>query len=256
MNVDGTFLGQAAGFQTSDVEIRKGDSIRVFVELTSALQEKNEPQLVEDDLVFTLESGVQQKINLRAFSWDAEMHNGLEVKRGEETVLGEPDESGYQKPIVIYGGIKVDSLGTLTIREGATLYFHENAGIDVYGKLKAAGTAEKPVTMRGDRIDRMFDYLPYDRTPGQWQGIRLRVLASVICCYYPLILILFLVFECSEFALDGQAALAFFDVTHNLGIDVEALADGDNLLGNLRTNVDLHTVTHVEYLIHLLPVGL
>ncbi len=39
---------------------------------------------------------------------------------------------------------------------------------------KAAGTAEKPVTMRGDRIDRMFDYLPYDRTPGQWQGIRLR----------------------------------------------------------------------------------
>lgn len=174
VNVDGTFLGQAAGFQTNDVEIRKGDSIRVFVELTSALQEKNEPQLVEDDLVFTLESGVRQKINLRAFSWDAEMHNGLEVKKGEETVLGEPDESGYQKPIVIYGGIKVDSLGTLTIREGATLYFHENAGIDVYGKLKSAGTAEKPVMMRGDRIDRMFDYLPYDRTPGQWQGIRLR----------------------------------------------------------------------------------
>lgn len=40
VNVDGTFLGQAAGFQTNDVEIRKGDSIRVFVELTSALQEK------------------------------------------------------------------------------------------------------------------------------------------------------------------------------------------------------------------------
>lgn len=62
VNVDGTFLGQAAGFQTSDVEIRKGDSIRVFVELTSALQEKNEPQLVEDDLVFTLESGVRQRL--------------------------------------------------------------------------------------------------------------------------------------------------------------------------------------------------
>lgn len=28
--------------------------------------------------------------------------------------------------------------------------------------------------MRGDRIDNMFDYLPYDRTPGQWQGLRLR----------------------------------------------------------------------------------
>ena len=77
MNVDGTFLGQAAGFQTSDVEIRKGDSIRVFVELTSALQEKNEPQLVEDDLVFTLESGggvqafsdIKEKLRLSPFSF-------------------------------------------------------------------------------------------------------------------------------------------------------------------------------------------
>ena len=65
-----------------------------------------------------------------------------------------------------------------------------------------------------------------------------------------------LVFECSEFALDGQAALAFLDVTHNLGIDVEALADGDDLLSYLWANVDFHAVTHVEYLVHLLPVGL
>ncbi len=27
--------------------------------------------------------------------------------------------------------------------------------------------------MRGDRTDRMFDYLPYDRVSGQWQGIHL-----------------------------------------------------------------------------------
>ena len=35
VNVDGTYLGQTSGFQTQNVEIRKGDSIRVFVELTS-----------------------------------------------------------------------------------------------------------------------------------------------------------------------------------------------------------------------------
>ncbi len=45
-------------------------------------------------------------------------------------------------------------------------------------------------------------------------------------------------------------------MTHNLGIDVEALADGDDLLGYLWANVDFHAVTHIEYLIHLLPVGL
>lgn len=172
VNVDGTFLGQTGGYQTRDVEIRKGDSIRVFVELTSTLQQEDEPQLVEDNLVFTLESGVQQKVNLRAMSWDAERLTDVEVKRGEKLVLGEPNANGYQKPIVIYGGIKVDSLATLTIKEGATLYFHQNAGIEVDGKLLSNGTAEKPVTLRGDRIDHMFDYLPYDRTPGQWQGIR------------------------------------------------------------------------------------
>ena len=173
VNVDGTFLGQTVGYQMNDVEIRKGDSIRVFVELTSASQNMDEPQLVEDELVFTLESGVQQKVNLRAMSWDAEMLRNVEVKRGETLVLGEPNENGYQKPIIIYGGITVDSMATLTIKEGATLYFHEDAGVKVYGKLNVAGTAEKPVTLRGDRIDHMFDYLPYDRTPGQWQGIRL-----------------------------------------------------------------------------------
>ena len=64
-----------------------------------------------------------------------------------------------------------------------------------------------------------------------------------------------LVFECAELALDGEAALAFLDVAYYLGIDVEALADGDYLLGYLWANVDLHAMAHVEYLVHLLPVG-
>lgn len=173
VNVDGTFLSPTTGYQNHDVEIRKGDSVRVFVELTSVMQQEDEPQLVQDNLVFTLESGVQQKVNLRAMSWDAEFLRDVEVKRGENLVLGAATASGYQKPIVVYGGITVDSLATLTIKEGTTLFFHEDAGIKVYGTLKAVGTVEKPITMRGDRIDHLFDYLPYDRTPGQWQGIRL-----------------------------------------------------------------------------------
>lgn len=174
VNVDGTFLSPTAGYRTQDVEIRKGDSIRVFVELTSVQQGADEPQLVEDNLVFNLESGAQQKLNLHAMSWDADLLRNVEVVRGNELVLGEPNENGYQKPIVIYGGIKVDSLASLQVKAGTTLYFHEDAGIEVFGTMKAIGTAEKPVTLRGDRIDHMFDYLPYDRTPGQWQGIRLK----------------------------------------------------------------------------------
>ncbi len=165
VNVDGSYLSQTAGYQVQDVEVRKGDSIRVFVELTSATQHADTPQLVTDNLVFSLESGVQQKVNLKAYSWDALMLSSLRV--AEDMTLQS------DQPVVVYGGIQVDSMKTLTIAAGTHLYFHENAGIQVYGTLKTEGTAGHEVVMRGDRIDHMFDYLPYDRTPGQWQGIRL-----------------------------------------------------------------------------------
>lgn len=165
VNVDGSYLSPEAGYQTQDVEIRKGDSIRVFVELTSPIQHADDPQLVADNLLFQLESGLQQKVNLKAYSWDAQLISDLRVR--ENMTLQS------HQPIVVRGGIRVDSLATLTIGAGTSLYFHENAGLQVYGTLKLQGTAGAEVVMRGDRIDRMFDYLPYDRTPGQWQGIEL-----------------------------------------------------------------------------------
>lgn len=166
VNVDGIYLSQASGFKAQDVEIRKGDSIRVFVELTSATQGVDEPKLVEDNLVFSLESGMQQKVNLHAMSWDAELlRGGMTIPRGKDSVFVS------KKPVVVYGGVLVDSLASLTIGAGTTLYLHGNAGVKVYGTLKLAGEAGAEVTLRGDRLDRMFAYLPYDRTPGQWQGI-------------------------------------------------------------------------------------
>ena len=149
VNVDGSYLGSEAGFQTQNVEFRKGDSIRVFVELTTAMQNSEKPQLVSDNLVFALESGVEQKVNLRAFSWDAMKLNSLEVKQDQllESTL----------PVVVYGGIRVDSAATLTIAPGTQLYFHENAGLQVFGKLKIEGEKDREVVMRGDRLDHMYD---------------------------------------------------------------------------------------------------
>ena len=165
VNVDGTYLGETAGYQTQDVEVRKGDSICVFIELTSHTQHQDTPRKVEDNLVFTLESGVQQKMNLYAYSWDALMMRNARISR--DSLLQS------SKPVVVYGGIRVDSLVTLTVGAGTQLFFHEDAGMQVYGTLKVKGEAGKEVVMRGDRLDRMFPYLPYDRTPGQWQGIEL-----------------------------------------------------------------------------------
>lgn len=167
VNVDGTYLGSTMGFQTGDVEIRKGDSIRVFVELTSRTQNTEEPNKVEDNLVFSLESGVQQKVNLNACSWDAVMLQNALIPAGKDSLLVS------KKPIVVYGDMVVDSMATLRIGAGTSLYFHENAGLKVYGSLKVEGETGAEVILRGDRLDHMFDYLPYDRTPGRWQGIHL-----------------------------------------------------------------------------------
>ena len=154
VNVDGTYLDPVG----TDFEVRKGDSILVFVEVTTHENHAKEPQLVEDNLLFTLENGTQQKVNLRTYSWDALKLTDLVVSR--DTTI-ESD-----KPVVVYGsGIRVDSAATLTLRH-TTLYFHDGAGMDVCGQLVAENCV-----FRGDRLDHMFDYLPYDRISGQWRGI-------------------------------------------------------------------------------------
>lgn len=167
VNVDGSFLDNTTGSSVSDLEIRKGDSIRVFVELTSGLTNSDLPQLVEDNIVFCLESGVEQKVNLRAYSWDAEIYDSLRIS--EDATISS------HRPIIIRKGLRVDNNVTLTLNAPTRLFFHSGAGVDVYGRLIVNSSPETAgdVVFRGDRMDNMFDYLPYDRVSGQWRGIHL-----------------------------------------------------------------------------------
>ena len=164
VNVDGIYLGPSTGYQTSDIEIRNNDSIRVFVEVTTPMVHHDEPVRIADDLVFTLASGNEQRVALTAWSWDALLLNDLRVST--DTTIA------TTQPIVVNGAITVDSAATLTIL-GTTVYFHENAGIHVRGRLVTDASAGRETVLRGDRLDHMFDYLPYDRVSGQWQGIHI-----------------------------------------------------------------------------------
>lgn len=166
VNVDGIYLGQETGFQTNEVEVRSGDSIRVYVELTALANGMDSPKKIEDNISFTLESGVTQKVNLNAFTWDAMILNNVEIS-ADTTWSGDV-------PIVVYGSLKVDSLATLTISAGTTVYFRDEAKLDVYGRLLCKGEPGNEVVLRGYRLDNMFDYLPYDRVSGQWGGVRFR----------------------------------------------------------------------------------
>ena len=158
VNVDGSYLDNGNGSQVNDLEIRGKDSLLVFVELTAAEALQQEPKLVEDQLMFTLESGMEQQVVLRAWAWDAEKIGRLTVTK--DTVI----ESA--KPIVVMESIDVNPGVTLTLRN-TTLYFHDGAGMEIGGTLRT-----ESCTLRGDRLDRMFAYLPYDRVSGQWDGVR------------------------------------------------------------------------------------
>lgn len=159
VNVDGIYLDNSNGSQTSNVEIRQKDSILVFVELTATETHRQEPQLVSDDLLFYLESGTEQKVCLQAWTWDA--------RKLYSPVIANDSVIESDIPMVIYGEMTVNEGVTLMIRN-SQLYFHDNAGLDVHGTL-----ITENCVLRGDRLDNMFDYLPYDRVSGQWNGVHL-----------------------------------------------------------------------------------
>ncbi len=165
VNVNGSYLGEKTGWQVNDLELRQNDSLRVFVELTSANNNDTLPKLISDDLLFTLESGVSQKINLKAWSWDAYLLK--DVVLNNDTVIS----NLHGKPVVIYGNLRVPNGVTLTVAPSTTIYFHNEAGLQIDGTLKAKGEVNKEITLRCDRLDRMVSNLTYDNNPGQWGGI-------------------------------------------------------------------------------------
>ncbi len=159
VNVDGIYLDNSNGSQTQEVEIHRKDSVLVFVELTAPETAQQSPVLVEDELSFLLESGVEQKVCLQAWAWDA-------VRLYSPVITTDlMIESG--RPVVVYGNLRVETGARLTVRN-TTLFFHDGSGIDVYGQIETENCV-----FRGDRLDRLFPYLPYDRVSGQWNGIRL-----------------------------------------------------------------------------------
>ena len=166
VNVDGSYLEPESGARAFDFEVRGGDSIRVFAEVTMPSNGQDAPVAMNDTLIFTLESGVEQGVIFSAVGQDAYMWHGRVIE--EDTLL----KAG--RPIVVYDSLSVAPGVTLSMAPGVTFYFHDGANLWVHGRVVAEGTMEQPVVFRGDRTDRMFDYLPYDNTPSRWGGIRLR----------------------------------------------------------------------------------
>lgn len=158
VNVDGH-----SSAQLSDIEILKKDSIFIFAEVTLPIQGSNFPEYVSDKLIFNLESGVRQEIVLEAYGQDATF---LHAPR-----YSSDTELSNERPYIIYDSLVVDAGATLTIPEGTILMFHQGAYMGVHGTVECNGTLEHQITFRGDRTDKIFSYLPYDRMDAQWDGV-------------------------------------------------------------------------------------
>ena len=158
INVDGM-----KGSSFYDVEIRSKDSLYVFIEATLAPQDSDEPVFRKDSIVFITNTN-RQNVKLLAYGQDFVSLRQKEIT--QDTLISSA------RPIVIYDSLSVKEGARLTIGAGTRFYFHGKSSIQVHGQLVAEGTLEAPVVFRGDRTDKMFSNLPYDRLPGQWDGIR------------------------------------------------------------------------------------
>ena len=64
------------------------------------------------------------------------------------------------------------------------------------------------------------------------------------------------IFETAKLRLDDEfVLLGRSNIPHNLRIDAKRTGNVDNRLGILGRDIHLHAMPHVEYLIHLLPIG-
>lgn len=160
VNIDGTFLenGEASNF-----ELYAEDSLRVFLEMTAPVSDRDEPVAVEDELTFVLESGQTQSVTLTAYGQDVVVLKGWTVTA--DTTLT------ARRPYQVYDSLVVAPDVTLNLPAGARLYFHPDARLIVHGTLRAEGALGNEVMMRGDRMGNMFSNQPYDLIPGQWGGI-------------------------------------------------------------------------------------
>ena len=160
INVDGR-----KGDYFNNIGILAKDSMFVFVEVTVNPNGENQPLLVKDSVVFVT-NGIRQSVLLEAYGQDVHLY------KGGLTVLSDTLFTA-DKPHLVYDSIVVAEGATMRVEKGATFYMHDKANLIVNGTLNSCGTIEEPITFRGDRLDFILDdVLPYDRTPGQWGGIR------------------------------------------------------------------------------------
>lgn len=156
MNVDG--MNGTSFIQSNLLRIASGDSIFIFVE--ASFLEGGHGVMRHTDYIDVMCNGRLKTIVLDAQSKDVLKYHGKVLAKDEVWVAG--TEVQIFDSLVIPQGVK------LTLLDSVTLYLHDKTDIRVRGTLDCQGTLGRPVVIRGDRTDKMFENLFYDNLPSQW----------------------------------------------------------------------------------------
>ncbi len=154
MIVNGTY-----GKNFQDVEILGNDSLMVLVEVLIDPMDQDLPFLVRDSIVLQTN---QKQQDVKLISW------GQDANFLGDSILACNSIWEGTRPYVLYKSILVDSLCTLEIREGVSVYCAPNVNIYVKGSVKMKGTAADRIVIRNDRLEPY-----YENAFGQWGGVYL-----------------------------------------------------------------------------------
>lgn len=150
------------GKSFDNIELAGKDSLWVFAAVTIDPTNLDNPFLVEDRLIVSL-NNQDFSIPIIAFGQNAYYI----VDSVLSTQVWKND-----KPYIIMKNALVDEGATLTIQAGTKVYVHQDSRLYVQGSLKINGTQSQPVTFQGDRIDRdIYVGEGGGDVPGEWGGL-------------------------------------------------------------------------------------
>jgi hypothetical protein len=150
-----------AGTEIDNVDVAGNDSVWVFAAVTINPTDQNQPFVVDDDLIVTL-NGQEFSIPVMAYG-----QNAYYIR---DSVLSTQTWK-TDKPYVIVQNAEVDANAVLTIPAGARVYVHQDSRLYVLGTLKINGTQTDSVVFQGDRLDPLVWIGDYIDIPGQWGGL-------------------------------------------------------------------------------------
>lgn len=141
--------------------LRGGDSLYIFARVN--VDPARNPLILEDALHFAANEHVTT-LRIEAYGQDVNLIRSARHRT---------DTTNFtftaERPYLIFDTLHLG--GTTTMEAGAKLYFHYGTGLIIDGDWNAIGSESQPITLIGDRIDRLFEHVPYAYCAGGWSGV-------------------------------------------------------------------------------------